>query len=50
MFLRTDNPRTMQLSGVKDYLFTWLESFLIGRKAQELPGRLVLSFWVVWWK
>jgi site-specific recombinase XerD len=33
MFLRNDNPRTLQLSGVDDYLLTWLEAFLIDRKA-----------------
>ena len=33
MFLRTDNPRTIQLSGVDDYLLNWLEAFLIDRKA-----------------
>jgi site-specific recombinase XerD len=33
MFLRIDDPRTIQLSGVDDYLFTWLEAFLIDRKA-----------------
>jgi len=31
MFLRTDNPRTIQLSGVADYLLIWLEAFLIDR-------------------
>jgi site-specific recombinase XerD len=36
MFLKTDNPRTLQISGVDDYLFIWLESFLIDRKAAGL--------------
>ena len=33
MFLRTDNPRAIQLSGVDDYLLNWLETFLIDQKA-----------------
>lgn len=33
MFLKTDNPWTIQLSGVDDYLFTRLEAFLLDRKA-----------------
>ena len=33
MFLRTDNPRTIQLSGVDDYLLNWLDTFLIDREA-----------------
>ena len=33
MFLKTDNPRTIQVSRVDDYLITWLEAFLIDRKA-----------------
>ena len=33
MFLNTDNPRTIQLSIVDDYLLNWLEAFLIDRKA-----------------
>jgi site-specific recombinase XerD len=33
MFLRTDDPRTIQLSGVDDYFLNWLEAFLIDRKA-----------------
>jgi site-specific recombinase XerD len=33
MFLKTDNPRTFSISGVDDYLFTWLEAFLVDRKA-----------------
>ena len=36
MFLRTDNPRTIQLSNVDDYLLNWLEAFLIDRKSQGL--------------
>ena len=36
MFLRTDNPRTIQLSGVDDYLLIWLEAFLIDRKARGI--------------
>ena len=48
MFLKTDNLRTMQLSGLEDYFFTWLESFLIGSKGQEVTGRPVASLWVVW--
>ena len=36
MFLRTDNPRTIQLSSVDDYLLNWLEAFLIDRKASGI--------------
>ncbi|MBE3068130.1 MAG: phage integrase N-terminal SAM-like domain-containing protein, partial [Chloroflexi bacterium] len=38
MFLKTDNPRTIQLSGADDYLYTWLEAFLIDRKASGLAN------------
>jgi integrase/recombinase XerD len=34
MVLKTDNPRTISISGVDDYLFTWLEAFLVDRKAE----------------
>ncbi|MGD0612065.1 MAG: hypothetical protein ABSB41_11165 [Anaerolineales bacterium] len=33
MFLRTDIQRTLQNSRVDDYLLTWMEAFLIDRKA-----------------
>ena len=33
MFLRPDTPRTIQVSTVDDYLMTWLEAFLVDRKA-----------------
>jgi integrase/recombinase XerD len=36
MFLRPDTPRTLQVSNVDDYLLTWLEAFLIDRKATGL--------------
>ena len=33
MFLRADTPGTLQISTVHDYLLTWLEAFLVDRKA-----------------
>jgi hypothetical protein len=36
MFLKTDNPRTVYLSKVDDYLVSWLEAFLIDRKSAGL--------------
>jgi site-specific recombinase XerD len=36
MFLKTDNPRTVYLSKVNDYLISWLEAFLIDRKSAGL--------------
>jgi site-specific recombinase XerD len=36
MFLRSDTPRTIQVSKVDDYLLNWLEAFLIDRKAAGL--------------
>jgi integrase/recombinase XerD len=36
MFLKTDNPRTIQVSKVDDYLLNWLEAFLIDRKSAGL--------------
>ena len=41
MFLRPDTQRTLQISTVDDYLLTWLEAFLIDRKAAGVaPGTL----------
>jgi hypothetical protein len=34
MFLKSDTQRTLQVSNVDDYLLTWLEAFLIDRKAE----------------
>jgi hypothetical protein len=34
MFLKTDNPRTVYLPKVDDYLVSWLEAFLMDRKAE----------------
>ncbi len=36
MFLKTDNPRTVYLSKVNDYLVSWLEAFMIDRKSAGL--------------
>ena len=36
MLLKTDNPRTIQVSRVDDYLVSWLEAFLIDRKSGGL--------------
>jgi hypothetical protein len=36
MFLKTDNPRTVYLPKVNDYLFSWFEAFLIDRKSSGL--------------
>ena len=33
MFLKSETQRTLQVSNVDDYLLTWLEAFLIDRKA-----------------
>jgi site-specific recombinase XerD len=33
MYLRPDTTRTIQVSAVDNYLLTWLEAFLIDRKA-----------------
>jgi integrase/recombinase XerD len=38
MFLRPDTPRTIQVSTVDDYLLTWLEAFLIDRKASGVAA------------
>jgi hypothetical protein len=36
MFLKTDNPRTVYVSKVDDYLVSWLEAFLMDRKAEGI--------------
>ena len=33
MFLKVETQRTLQVSNVEDHLLTWLEAFLIDRKA-----------------
>ena len=39
MFLNTDNPWTIQVSTVDDFLLNWLEAFLIDRKSADLADR-----------
>ncbi len=36
MSFKIETPRTIQVSTVDDYLLTWLEAFLIDRKAAEV--------------
>jgi len=39
MFKTVENHRTLEESAIDEYLFTWLEAFLIGRKAMGVSDR-----------